>query len=96
MNIIDYRFSKETNALIKNLIGKTLEVVAFDSLPNAATTAYGMVSIVVDGCRYCFSDFLESIEYINRTEDVAIFKFEKISDSDFASFLEERIPIVNT
>ncbi|MCD8327469.1 MAG: hypothetical protein LUC25_00025 [Ruminococcus sp.] len=96
MKIIDYRFPEKSITLLKSLIGQTLNDVVFYGLPNTATTTYGMASITVNDFRYCFSNFLESIEYINRTDDVSIFRFDKISDVKFNDFLEERVPIRNS
>lgn len=95
MKTIDFRLSEESHILLKSLIGKELEIVVFDDLPNAATTAYGMVSLVSDGCRYYFSNFLESHEYINRAEDISILKFGEIADTEFEGFLEGRKPITH-
>ncbi len=93
METINYCFNESTMQLLHNLIGKTFHTFSCDRLPNVSTTIYGAVVISVDNTTYAFTNFLESIKYINRVDDVGIFRFSAIDDSRCIEIFSECTPV---
>ncbi|MCD7722663.1 MAG: hypothetical protein LUH82_01750 [Clostridiales bacterium] len=93
MKTINYRFNDSVMQLLHNLIGKSFHTFSCDRLPNASTTVYGAVVISIDNTTYALTNFLEPVDYINRKEDVGIFRFSAIDESRRIEIFSECTPV---
>ena len=93
MKNINYRFNEATVELLRNLIGKSFQNFSCDRLPNASTTIYGAVVFLIDNVTYALTNFLESVDYINRKDDLGIFRFSAIDDKRRIEIFSECTPI---
>lgn len=93
MKNINYRFNEATVQLLHKLIGKSFQNFSCDRLPNASTTIYGAVVFLIDNVTYALTNFLESVDYINRKDDLGIFRFSAIDDIRRIEIFRECTPI---
>ncbi len=87
MKKIDIRFSKNTMTLLKSLIGKKMDYFACFRL-GYTSSVYGMVLFKINGDFYWLTNRLETMDYMNKVDDVGVFKFEKTDINTVEKFLE--------
>jgi len=85
---IDTRFDNNTIEMIQQLIGQTMVKYRCDPFI-FSTSVYGIAGIIFKNVAYAFTNTTEVSDYFGRTEDVAIFRFGSIPESEIKSRVQD-------
>lgn len=93
MKKIDFRFSENSMRLFDGFVGKEMNCFVYERLPNISSTIYGAVVISIDNEFYAITNFHETVDYINRRDDVGIFKISLINQERYNEIFAETTPV---
>ena len=87
MKQIDVRFTDQTVAKIKSLIGHTLTKYRCDPF-DYSPSVFGIVGIITDIGSFAVTNMTEVMDYYGANEDVAIFRFEERPEDQINSMVD--------
>ncbi|MCD8290996.1 MAG: hypothetical protein LUC91_05790 [Prevotella sp.] len=92
MKNIDIRFDNNTLDVLQSLVGKQMDEFACCRL-EYTPMVYGIVIFKVDGELYSLTNTHTVMDYMNKVDDVGVFKFGKTDENTIERFLEGASPI---
>lgn len=88
MKSINIALPKDTYKLLEDMIGRMFVKISCNKFIYS-NAVYGIVGIYVDKNVYKITNFVDVLDYYGKTEDVAVFKFEKTYIDDIESAVQD-------